>query len=390
MKKLPFFTISCLLLMSCFISLPQRVTAQHDLSLMAGFDYGIPVNSYDQGKNVLYGTVPSRQFNMNTGIRYRAFDRIGIEGGIGQSIRTMRLGDNQFETESGNFNAVIKSKNHYLTGYVGLQGYVPVGDGAFLVIGGGVNWNNAGNSTLHSDATYVKGNESLNIQNAYQGSNRSFYGEFGYLGSPAGRSSMYIGAKVNIGESALMQGHYTATNNTSGTSYTDNVTDKGTFIGMNLKYYFRVMRKERELKDKHTKRLHRVKKPDPVVLHPVKPVEPIMQLEGRDVKIDDNIKAMGAEITISVWDSQAEDGDTVSVYLNGQLLKGNIPLKNAKYEFKAKLDPGKNYLVLYAHNLGKYPPNTAAIIVDDGVKKHQVVVESTLKMSGSVEITLGQ
>jgi hypothetical protein len=45
--------------------------------------------------------------------------------------------------------------------------------------------------------------------------------------------------------------------------------------------------------------------------------------------------------------------------------------------------------VLYAHNQGKYPPNTAAIIVDDGIRKNQIALKSNLKTSGAIEITLG-
>ncbi|MFN8397269.1 MAG: hypothetical protein U0176_21780 [Bacteroidia bacterium] len=52
--------------------------------------------------------------------------------------------------------------------------------------------------------------------------------------------------------------------------------------------------------------------------------------------------------------------------------------------------PGKNYLVMYAHNQGKYPPNTAAIIVDDGTRQNQIELKSNLNTSGALEITLGK
>jgi hypothetical protein len=390
MKKLPFATlkimVTCMLWGACI----SGARAQHDLSLMVGMDYGIPVNAYAQNKAVLKGTVPSRQFNLNAGIQYRVFNFLGIEAGIGQSIRTMRMIDNRFANETGNHNTIIKSKNHYLTTYLGLQGFVPLADEDFLVVGGGMMWNNAGSATLEASTTYIKGDETVSIDNAYLGRNHAFLGEIGYLGSKAGRSTLYLGAKVNIGSGALMQGRYTAANNLTGAAYADAVTDKGSYIGLDIKYYLNVLHRDKVARDHSSKRPHRSKKPVETVTHVPKPVEPTIQVAGRDIKIDDNIKAMSPEITVNVWDSQAQDGDTVSVYLNGEVLLSNVALKNEKLQFKAQLQPGKNYLVLYAHNLGKYPPNTAAITVDDGVKQHQIVMESTLKTSGSVEITLGQ
>jgi hypothetical protein len=388
MKTLPRFaltlTLACILWSVCV----GYVQAQQELSVMLGMDYGIPINRYGAGRDILHGKFLSRQFNMNAGLRYRVGNRVGIEGGIGQSIRTMRMGDNQFEDEAQQFRAVMRSKNHYITGFVGLQGYAPLNDGDFFVFGGGVMWNNVGTSSISATTTYVRGDETLTIDNSYLGRNRSYYAEIGYEGSEIGRNRLYIGAKVNIGESALVQGQYLAQNDINGGNYTDSYIDKGTYVGLNIKYDLRVWHKDKV--EQREKPRRRGRKPEPEVIEVVKPIVPQMQVGGRDVKVDGEIKSMAREITVNVWDSQTQDGDTISVYLNGEVLLGNIALQNAKLEFKATLQPGKNYLVLYAHNLGKYPPNTAAITVNDGVKQRQVVVQSTLKTSGSVEITLDE
>jgi hypothetical protein len=45
-----------------------------------------------------------------------------------------------------------------------------------------------------------------------------------------------------------------------------------------------------------------------------------------------------------------------------------------------KIDPniGDNYLLLYADDLGKNPPNTAALIIDDGHSVQEVVLNADL------------
>jgi hypothetical protein len=72
--------------------------------------------------------------------------------------------------------------------------------------------------------------------------------------------------------------------------------------------------------------------------------------------------------------------------LNSDWILTDYTLENKRYTFEVTLHEGDNTLILYALNLGKYKPNTAAIMVDDGTKKQQVVLESTLDESSALEI----
>lgn len=71
--------------------------------------------------------------------------------------------------------------------------------------------------------------------------------------------------------------------------------------------------------------------------------------------------------TIRLWDNAAEDGDIVSVYLNGNWLIENHTLTKAGHAFSfdtALLNHGANDLVVFALNEGSSGPNTVSIAVN--------------------------
>lgn len=67
-------------------------------------------------------------------------------------------------------------------------------------------------------------------------------------------------------------------------------------------------------------------------------------------------------ITIKLFDNAAEDGDIVSVFLNGELKLSNYTLTKAGENFTlGPINSGTNKLVLFAENEGSSGPNTASI-----------------------------
>ena len=86
------------------------------------------------------------------------------------------------------------------------------------------------------------------------------------------------------------------------------------------------------------------------------------------------------QIEITVWDSETVDGDTISLFFNGEWLLKEYPLKKKKKKISVVVKRNAdNYLVLYAHNEGERPPNTAALQIDDGGKIRKIGVSSDLK-----------
>jgi len=74
-------------------------------------------------------------------------------------------------------------------------------------------------------------------------------------------------------------------------------------------------------------------------------------------------------LELSLYDNGEIDGDTVSVLLNGEVILAKQGLKASAIKKTIYITPGKDNefnLVLYAENLGKYPPNTGLLVVHDG------------------------
>ncbi len=113
--------------------------------------------------------------------------------------------------------------------------------------------------------------------------------------------------------------------------------------------------------------------------------------DGRNINYVNELTVGGEEITISLWDHGRKDGDVVSIYLNGEAIVSKYLLEYQKKVFELKLDPSKaNDLFLYAHNLGKFPPNTVSIEITDGTVSENIVLNSDLKSCEAVLINVNK
>ena len=94
-----------------------------------------------------------------------------------------------------------------------------------------------------------------------------------------------------------------------------------------------------------------------------------------------NNGAIGAQFNTlqSAYDASI-DGDTMSLFFNGEWLLDHYGVTKAKKAIKLNFKPNtKNFLVLFANNLGKSPPNTAAILFSNGKTNRFVKLSSDLK-----------
>ena len=108
-------------------------------------------------------------------------------------------------------------------------------------------------------------------------------------------------------------------------------------------------------------------------------------IKGRQIVSTEKIELNVSQISIYVYDNSYIDGDTMSLFFNGQWIVDHYGVTKKKYEVKLKLIPNtNNYLVLFANNLGKSPPNTAAIEFDDGKKKYFYRLSSDLKKCSAI------
>jgi len=82
-----------------------------------------------------------------------------------------------------------------------------------------------------------------------------------------------------------------------------------------------------------------------------------------------------------VWDRQKVDGDSVSLWINGEWFLTDHLLTATQKAYALPLKPGIYYLVLHAHNLGEIPPNTAGILLRQGRFQRVVDLKSDLSRS---------
>jgi hypothetical protein len=92
------------------------------------------------------------------------------------------------------------------------------------------------------------------------------------------------------------------------------------------------------------------------------------------------------KITLLLWDDQQEDGDILSLRLDGRYLVQELALKKEKTRLVVELSSGEHELVLIAENVGSIPPNTLALIVDDGQQQQRVVLKADAHYSESLKI----
>lgn len=93
-------------------------------------------------------------------------------------------------------------------------------------------------------------------------------------------------------------------------------------------------------------------------------------------------------LRIDLYDNGTIDHDTVSIYLNHQLLFKDIPLTQIAFRRTIVLDStiDVNEISMYAENLGTIPPNTAIMIIYDGQKRHELILTSDLDRTATIRL----
>ncbi|MBL7707758.1 MAG: hypothetical protein JNJ86_01750, partial [Chitinophagaceae bacterium] len=106
----------------------------------------------------------------------------------------------------------------------------------------------------------------------------------------------------------------------------------------------------------------------------------------RKTEAPQTISFMNDSLVIALYDNGEVDGDTVSVLLNGEIFWAKQGLKTTSIKKTIYIAPGQEEmtLVLYAENLGKYPPNTGLLMVYDGEERYQVRFSADLNKNAAI------
>lgn len=129
-----------------------------------------------------------------------------------------------------------------------------------------------------------------------------------------------------------------------------------------------------------TKEVHKLKTP---------PAPIYKGYENRKNHVIKTINIENPVFQIELYDNGEIDGDSISVFFNGNLIVSHqrLSAKAISLTLSYNKDFATNVITMYAENLGTIPPNTAVMIVRDGDKRYEVRMESDLGKSGTVIFT---
>jgi hypothetical protein len=105
----------------------------------------------------------------------------------------------------------------------------------------------------------------------------------------------------------------------------------------------------------------------------------------RKVNPPQTVEISSDSILLSFYDNGVVDGDSISVYMNGENIVSNIKLTataTRKTIQLPNLDEVK--LLLVAENLGSIPPNTGLVVIRDGENSYQLNFSADMQTNASI------
>jgi len=93
-------------------------------------------------------------------------------------------------------------------------------------------------------------------------------------------------------------------------------------------------------------------------------------------------------IRLSFYDNGEIDGDSISVFVNHELVLSHQELAAKAFNIYLHLDSTRELteISMFAENLGRLPPNTALMVVTDGKNRYEVFLSSSLTENATIEL----
>jgi len=127
-----------------------------------------------------------------------------------------------------------------------------------------------------------------------------------------------------------------------------------------------------------------------VVAAPVKEKETIIttsrEVVKRETEVIRTVLFKSDSLVLSLYDNGEIDGDTVSLVLNVNIIlsKQGLTDKAIRKTISASEIGDSSKLVLYAENLGRIPPNSGLLILQDGNERYQIRFSGDLQKNSAV------
>jgi hypothetical protein len=129
-------------------------------------------------------------------------------------------------------------------------------------------------------------------------------------------------------------------------------------------------------------------KPQVKTTEPEKAIVIPPAIEKRVNNTIQTVSVASDSLVLSFYDNGVVDGDSISVYVNGENVISKVKLKEAAVKKTIYLasENGETKLTLVAENLGSIPPNTGLLIIQDGTEKYQIRFSADMETNASVII----
>jgi hypothetical protein len=127
-----------------------------------------------------------------------------------------------------------------------------------------------------------------------------------------------------------------------------------------------------------------------VVLAAVKEKEVVVKSSTeavkRETEVIRTVLFKSDSLVLSLYDNGEIDGDTVSLVLNGNIILSRQGLtdKAIRKTISTSEIGDSSKLVLYAENLGRIPPNSGLLILQDGNERYQIRFSGDLQKNAAV------
>lgn len=94
-------------------------------------------------------------------------------------------------------------------------------------------------------------------------------------------------------------------------------------------------------------------------------------------------------IVMKVWDHDAEDGDSIQVFFDGNMIADSLGILSNAVEYRlGKLSPGEYFLGVKAINEGMASPASAHISLYDGKTEKEFTMDAWIDSAASWKVIL--
>ena len=101
---------------------------------------------------------------------------------------------------------------------------------------------------------------------------------------------------------------------------------------------------------------------------------------------DFTINWISDKLKMFIWDTNQEDGDKITLIINGKSILTDFETTNKRKKVKFKLQEGENIVEIRATNLGVSPPNTSRVELVDRKTKYPIIIQLTLENSVIIKV----